>query len=469
MNRRSQHLRLEIPELIPTPYQVTLVGRTNVGKSSLFNRLTETKIALVGSELHLTRDRQEGQVQWEGLTFSLVDTGGYDVTKHDKFGAEIKDQVERSIKTSQLILFVVEYGEALLPADREIARFLRSTGVPVMVVVNKADGGKKKFVTDDLGLLGFDKIYFVSARSGNGTGDLLDGVTNFLKTLPKSKLKTVKSETPKALTLAFIGQPNVGKSSLINALLGDERVIVSPIAHTTRGSQFIRFSAYGHDYQLVDTAGLRKRASRERAARGKNKSQAERDSAFQTQAVIEQADVVILVMDSTKPLSGQDSRLAKLITDAGKCLVFAANKWDLLPNRQPTTPAEINAKIYAQYPYLHWAPIVLTSATTKKNLPELLNAARAAAEERSKVLPDTGLDRFLQQLIKKHLPSRGSGEGHPRLIKLTQVRNNPPTFEVLIEYLNLHPAYLRFMEKELRLKFGFVGTPIRVQMRPLKN
>lgn len=463
MSRRPTY---EIPEIVPAAATVALVGRTNVGKSSLFNRLTEHQTALVSAEPHVTRDRHEGQVSWEHYTFNLFDTGGYDIPKNDPFAEDVRKQAEGAVAASDLVLFVIDQRE-VLPDDRSIAQWLRTMHVPVFLVVNKVERRHAATLSVDAAKLGFADVWFVSAKTGGGTGDLLDAVVSKLKSM---RIKRVPKAPPvNPLSIAFVGQPNVGKSSLINALLGDERVIVSAVPHTTRASQVIYFEAGGKPYQLIDTAGLRKRANRLRAANKKRASQIEVESADQTESIIELADVIILVVDATQPLFGQDSRIARLIVDAGKSLIIVANKWDLLPQKSASLPDKVRKNIYAYYPYLRWAPIVVVSAATRKNIFDILATAQEIALERAKEIPEKALDNFLKKLVKKHKPSRGKGTAHPRLLSLTQMRTNPPTFELLTEYLNLHPAYLRFLDKEMRAAFGFKGTPIKIQMRPLKN
>ncbi|MFH1145594.1 MAG: ribosome biogenesis GTPase Der [bacterium] len=446
---------------------VTLIGRTNVGKSTLFNRLAGGRPALTASEAHLTRDCQRQTISWNNYDFDLVDTGGLDVDKNDPVGPQVKAQAEHALANADLLLFVLEAGTDLLPADMEIVRKARSSGKRMAVVINKTDKGKKRNVPSEVLRLGFGDPLFVSSLSGVGTGDLLDGIVDILKTLPKKKDKITASETP-PITLAFIGKPNVGKSSLTNALLGEERIIVSPIPHTTRTSQFIPLSFQGKDFIVVDTAGLRKQA-KTRQAKERLHTMAETLAVRQAKAVVEQADVIGLVIDSSEGLAVQDSHLAQLVTDAGKSLLIIATKWDLVMDKQPDTPNRYRELIYGHYPYLSWVPIVFASGKTKKGVTDILTTASQVAEERHKELPESATDRFLSFVVKKHRPSRGKGVKQPRIIKFKQVENDPPTFELVSEYLNIHPSYLRFLEKQLRVKFGFTGTPIHIKLRALKR
>lgn len=471
MSRDQSALRQNFTPVIPadTPYSVALVGRTNVGKSTLFNRLTESRAAITHRESHLTRDRHIGPVSWNELTFNLVDTGGFDVTEEDEFGSYIKNQTDTAVEEADIILLVLERGVDLLPDDIELAKKARETKKPFYVIVNKCENNTNINIPDGLEKLGTDDVFYVSARSGNGTGDMLDALVDRLKSLPKkSSFKRAQTISPDSVQIAFVGEPNVGKSSLLNAILNDNRVIVSDVAHTTRTTQYVPFTFDNERFTLVDTAGLRKRAKRVTAAK-KNKTIAEVLSARQVDAAILHADVVVLVIDITDDITSQNLRIAKKISDAGKGLIIAANKWDMLEEKTPSAPRELREKIYAYYPYLHWAPIVITSATEKRHVFDILKTAIAVTEERHKVIPHSGLVRFLEKLIKIHPPSRGKGVKHPRLIDLVQKRSDPPTFELVTEYLNLHPAYLKFMEKEMRKKFNFTGTPVHIQMRPIKN
>jgi len=465
MERRRNHTSLTLPDRhIDSPYSVVLVGRTNVGKSTLFNRLTETELALASAEAHLTRDRQTAPITWRKFEFNLTDTGGWDVENDTPYGKEITQQVTNAIISASIVVLVVEHGKPH-PVDRKLAIWLREKGKKVIVVANKADHGRRGIDPDALEL-GYE-VFPVSALSGAGTGDVLDALVSELQQTP---VTATIGDIPRGrpISVVFLGRPNVGKSSLVNALLGEQRVIVSEHAHTTRTAQIIPFAYGTQAFQLIDTAGLRKRAKANATAE-KSSSYAEVMSAQQTEAAVRIADVVGLVVDITQPLATQDSRLAEIAVKWGKSLIIIGNKWDALHERGPQIPTRIKANIYAHYPYLTWAPIVLTSAISGHRITDILETAIIAWKERFRTLPDQACDRFLQQMIKRHPPSRGKGVHHPRLLSFIQLRSDPPTFELLTEYFNLAPAYLRFMEKELRAKFGFTGTPIRIHMRPLIN
>ncbi len=438
---------------------VAIVGRTNVGKSTLWNRLTESGRAVVSEEEHTTRDRNFGRVLWRAGTFGLVDTGGMD-TGADEIGEGIRRQAALAIKDADLVLFVVDARSGILPQDRKLAREVLKTKKPVWLVANKVDTLKylPQGTDEELYTLAMGVPHPVSAATGLGVGDLLDEVTVELDRLGKPP---VPAEDHPSLRLVLVGRPNVGKSSLVNAILGEERVIVSPIAHTTREPQDTEFEFDGKPVTIVDTAGMRTRSKVEKGV--------ERAGVERNLEAVERADVALLVFDATQDPTAQDRHLAGMLQEANKGLVLVANKWDLVPQKETGTPKEYEALIRQLFPFLNWAPMVFVSAKTGQRTSKLVELALQVQEERYRHIDYNAVNRLLKATIKKMRPLASYGPKSPRIYDAAQVGHAPPTFLITVhgEKENLHPNWLKFFEKRLREKFGFVGTPIAVKVRHL--
>ncbi len=478
---------------------VVLVGRTNVGKSTLYNKLTHTHGALVSPIAGTTRDRREGVVTWNGVTLTLMDTGGIDLSHprelpvqkrqrrktdagpsytrgSESFAKEIEYQTAQALPRATLILFLVDGKEGLLPQERSWARALQKINRPVLVVVNKIDAPKFKEHVHEFWTLGFGQPIPISAVTGAGTGDLLDHILRKLSGTTPEIISTTPEK--KQIRLALIGRPNVGKSSLMNAILGEERVIVSPIAHTTREPIDTHFISQGKHYTLIDTAGIRKGA---RVNPG-----LEQAGVTLSLRALERTDVALFVIESQEQLGVQDMHIARAIIDRNVGCIIVANKWDLfqMQNSKLRMQNEDAVKKYTTYiqshlPHLAWAPILFVSAVTKRNVERILDAAATAMEERERMIPEEELRDFMKRLIYR--PSaKNKKMRKPHVYGLKQKSANPPTFELVTEWTNVmtqrgkqkgtvRKSYVRFVENRLRERFGFVGTPIVFTVRTIEH
>ncbi len=436
---------------------VALAGRTNVGKSTLWNRLTSESNALVSDEPHTTRDRNYGLVTWRGQSFYLVDTGGMDVEK-DFIGEQIKAQAERAVAEADLVLFVVDAQTGVGTEDRRIAKIVRSLNNKLWLVANKVDksGLLSEAFAPELFQLGLGEAHAVSAATSLGIGDLLDAIVAELSRLG---VPAHQAEEKTALRLSFIGRPNVGKSSLVNAILGEPRVIVSPIAHTTREPQDTELRYKDQNIILVDTAGMRKKSH--------IKTRLEEQGIQRNLDAIEASDVAFLVFDATEDPTNQDRHLAGLLEGRSKGLILVANKWDLVEQKTTASTKEYEGLIRQLFPFLDWAPMIFTSAVTGQRATKLLDMALTAEAERHRHIDYNALNRLLKTCIKAKRPIAEYGPKSPRIYDVAQIGDAPPEFLVTVlgEKEGIHPSWLRFFERRLREKFGFIGTPIVVKMR----
>lgn len=436
--------------------KVALIGRANTGKSTLFNCLTEEKKAIVSVLPGTTRDRNYGLVSWRGLNFTVIDTGGLDLVHDKNFEEDVFKQARFALAEADLILLVVSVKDGLMPQDKEVARLLRNSHKPVLVVANKADNNALKKQLDDFYRLGLGAPVPVSGLNGSGSGDLLDVIYSKLK----KKARTVKSDA-KTIKIAIIGKPNVGKSSLVNAILGEERVIVSPVPYTTRDPQDTPFHYQKTDWLLIDTAGIRKQSKI-----GDRLEQLSVDKAIKS---IAKADVVLLVTEANTTLGRQDQHLSEIILEHNKSLILVANKWDLIEDKDDATINKFDKYYRRVFPYLAYAPLVFTSAKERQRVKKILDLALEVYQERFREITDNALDKFLKNLLKRHAPARGKGARQPRIFGLKQVKTNPPEFEVIKDFASdLHFSYFRFIENQLRAKFGFLGTPVIIKARRIK-
>jgi GTPase len=437
--------------MIPIP-KVALVGRPNVGKSTLFNRICGRRKAITDGKPGSTRDRNYAQTSWQGAAFELIDTGGLLLGTNDPLLGPAVEQAQQAIAEADRIIFVVDGRAGLLPDDAAIAAQLRRSGTPVLVAVNKSEAGDES--ADEFARLGFERAVSISAEHGLGVGDLLDRA---MEGLPRAE---VPEELP-AIRLALVGRPNVGKSSLLNRLLGQNRAVVSAIPGTTRDSVDSVVEKGGERYVFVDTAGIRRvRLLRENV---------DHVSVVQAQKAIEHSDVAILVLDAEDGLREMDATIAGRIQDARRGVVIAVNKWDVAREK------EIKQKVFEQavrdqFKFLAFAPIVFVSAQTGKGLTPLLAAARrVAAAARTRV--STGqLNRLLARASKGYAPKAAKG-GHPVTILYgTQVGAAPPTFMISLSHpVDLHFSYKRYLENQIREEFGFEGAPLILKVRTRKH
>jgi GTP-binding protein len=444
---------------------VALVGRPNVGKSSLYNRLVGGRPALVEDIPGVTRDRRYGLADWGPTHFRVVDTGGLDPSAVGILGA-MRQQTLRALDEADLVLFVVDAREGITGVDSDVAKVLRQSGRPVLVAANKVDSGRAEAAASEAFALGFPDVFPISASHGRGVNDLLDMV---VARLPKTARVPGKpseqaqlgssgsAESPETalLKLAFIGKPNVGKSSLVNCLLGEERVLVHDQPGTTRDPIDTPLSFGGREYLLVDTAGMRRRRSIDTLT--------EHVAAKMARDQLARCDVAALVIDAREGATAEDARLASLIEDSGRCALVVLNKKDLVGR------AAIDAKIEStreQLAFLRYAPVLLTSAATRAGVTAILTEAAKAFDQASRRISTGELNKLLEQIVAQQPPPSGRGGRHVKLYYATQASSRPPTFFISTN----HPPevgfpYRRFLIKRLREAYGFEGTPVRLVLR----
>lgn len=434
---------------------IAIIGRTNVGKSTLFNKLLSKPTALITPVAGTTRDRLEANCSWQGFDFTIIDTGGFDINKQDKIERKILDQTNKAITAADLILLVVDVIDGSLPQDKEFILYLKKLNKNMVLVANKADNLKKRQAANEFYQLGVGVPVPVSAANGSGIGDLLDIIVKKLKLKKSEETSEAKKPRAKPIVLIFLGQPNVGKSSIINSILNEERVIVSQTPHTTRGVQTIDFVYKNKQFQLLDTAGLRRR---------KNKSNiVEKFSINQVTKILPVANVAILVLDISQRITVQDKKIAHLIIDNNVNIVIAANKWDLIPEKDDKTVNKYIKYLYYQLPLINFAPIIFTSAKEKQRVRKILDLAIETYKDRFKNIDDDDCEKFLKWAIKKNQPTKGGGTKYPNLISFNQVAVNPPTFLLKKDAKStLASSYIKYLIKQLRNKFGFLGTPVRI-------
>ena len=428
---------------------VAIVGRPNVGKSTLFNRLTDEGGAITDDQPGVTRDRLYGAVEWNGRRFDLVDTGGFVPRSAERFEKAIREQAQIAIDEADLVLYVADAQTGLTDIDQEITQTLRKAEVPALVVPNKADRDEDRWNAATFYQLGLGDVHAVSAASGSGTGDLLDAVVEHLP-------EAAGEEAPERTRVAVVGRPNVGKSSFVNALLGHDRALVTEVAGTTRDAvnSFVQFE--GQELELVDTAGLRKKAQ--------VKENVEFYSTLRTERAVRAADVVLALVDATQGLERQDQRILTQAAEHKTGLVLAVNKWDLVEKDSTT------AKRYADFfrdklgPLKH-VPIRFISATTRQRIYDALADALAVAERRRQRVQTSVLNDALQEALRAHPPASHQGN-HVKINYATQVRAAPPVFAFFTNYpKGIREGYRRYLEGRLRETFEFEGVPLTLVFR----
>ncbi len=449
---------------------VAIVGRPNVGKSTLFNRLAERRMAIVDDIPGTTRDRLATEVEWTGVVFDIVDTGGLDPTQvgpgkgqaplsigSHQFIDEIRSQAEIAIQESDAILFVVDGQAGVTPADREINESLRKVqkikdGVPyppVLLVVNKCDNKETRQNAVQFYELGYNEIYIISAIHGSATGDMLDAL---VKVLPEGG----EEEEDTTVKIAIVGKPNVGKSSLLNKITGEERVIVSNIPGTTRDSIDTSLVYKDTPITIIDTAGIRKRGSVEPGV--------EKFSVLRAMKAIERSDVALLVVDAFEGVKSQDTHVAGYILDEWKSAVVVINKWDLI-EKDTHTMVEFTNYVRYELNFMEYVPILFTSALTGKRVDQILDLALEVQKERMIRLPTSQVNKIVQNAQDKHPPPSKAGR-HFKIYYGSQVRNDPPTFLLHVNDPKLtHFTYIRYLENQIREHTPFLGTPIRILLR----
>jgi len=431
---------------------VAIVGRPNVGKSTLFNRLTKTRQAIVNEEAGTTRDRQYGKVEWVGQEFSIVDTGGWVVNSDDIFEEEIRKQVMLAIEEADVILFVVDVQNGVTDLDEQVASILRRSKVPVVMVANKTDNNDLVYSSAEFYSLGLGDPFCISAISGSGTGDLLDLI---LSKFQKKVEEIVDEEIPR---FAVVGRPNAGKSSIINAFIGEDRNIVTEIAGTTRDSIYTRYDKFGFDFYLVDTAGIRKK--------NKVTEDLEFYSVMRSIRAIENSDVCILMLDATRGVEGQDLNIFSLVQRNQKGLVVVVNKWDLVENKSDKVMKEFEGAIRERFaPFVDF-PIIFASALTKQRIFKVLEYAKEVFHNRTNRIPTARLNEEMLPLIEAYPPPAIKGK-YIKIKYCTQLPNTRiPSF---VYFANLpqyvKEPYKRFLENKMREKWNFTGTPINIYIR----
>jgi GTP-binding protein len=434
---------------------VVLVGRPNVGKSTLFNRVAGTRRAIVNPTAGTTRDVIQQPANWRNVPFLLTDTAGMFGQSEDPLQKQVFEHGRRALENASLFVFIVDGREGLVPADREIAEAVRVKGRPVIVAINKADDKRAKSGSLDFYELGFEPVMEISAEHGQGIGDLLDEV---IGRLPEAKTEEQKAEQPEP-RIAIVGRPNVGKSSLVNRILREERMLVSDVAGTTRDAVDTDFRWHQRQFRIVDTAGIRKPG---RVARS---GAVESVSVMLAKRAIADADLIVLVIDATLGAADQDGAIAGEAERAGRSVIIAVNKWDLVKSEGQDFSKIFDDKLRFNLKFLDFAPIVHLSALTGERAPKLLEVVDKVLEERTRRIPTPELNRFLQEVTASH-PIPSPGKKAVRILYGAQVGVAPPTFALFMNMTTeLHFSYERFLKNRLRERFGFSGTPIRLQLR----
>lgn len=428
---------------------VAIVGEPNVGKSTLLNKIAGTRAAVTSDVAGTTRDRQYIDTSWNGVDFTLVDTAGLTYGHKQELEAELETQIDQALNEADLILFVADSKTDSNTTDRKALIKFRKTSKPVVLAVNKLDSPKAmREFGEEWKRLGIKLIFPVSAQTGRGVGELLDEVANQLK-----KLKIPKPEKPTGIPVAIVGKPNVGKSSLVNKILGEERVVVSDIPGTTRTAIDVEINFEGTDFTLIDTAGLKKKSYRQ--------AQPDVYSVFQTFKSIRKSEVVMFVIDAVEPITKQDQAIAGEILDLGRGVVIVVNKMDQFDGDEK----QLQDYVSQHFPFLWFAPVFFVSAKTGDGLTEALKALKPIYDARAKVITQEDLDRLLAYTLEKNPPRRMLDQKAPKVYGLNQIGNFAPMFELIVN----HPAaistqYRRYLEKQIIQKLGFWGTPIKIHL-----
>lgn len=428
---------------------VAIVGRPNVGKSTLFNRLVESRVAITDPTAGTTRDRHYGQAEWNGGHFTVIDTGGYVQGSDDVFEAEIRKQVELAIEEADSILFLVDARDGITGMDQTIANLLRRANKPVFLVANKVDSHDKEVFAAEFHRFGLGEVHTISAQTGAGTGDLLDTLTASFR----KPTEAVPDDRPK---IAIVGKPNVGKSSLVNTLLGTERNIVTPVAGTTRDNVNTRFTGYGFDVTLLDTAGIRRK--------NKVEENIEFYSVLRSLRAIEESDVCMLLLDAQEGISHQDQHIFSIIEKAGKGVVVVVNKWDLLA-KETMTAKRYEDEVKRKFAPFTDIPVVFTSVKEKQRIHKALELAMQVYADRAKRIPTRKLNDVLLPEIERKPPPMVKD----KRVRIKYVMQLPGVVPAFAFFCNLPQyvggAYARFLENQLREHFGFTGVPVRVFFR----
>ena len=429
---------------------IAIVGRPNVGKSTLFNRIARRKKAIVGDEPGITRDRNYAEAEWDGGVFLLIDTGGFEPGVNDEVALHIHQQVQLAIEEADLIIFLVDGKEGLTPTDIDIAKRLREVNKPVLHVINKIDGERQEEKIYDFYRIGVENLYPISAQHGRGVGDLLDEALNLLP--PSSEIRYNES----LVKIAVLGRPNVGKSSLVNRILGNERVIVSEKPGTTRDAIDTPLKIGEKEYLLIDTAGIRRK--------GRISRQLEKYSVVEALKSIDRCDVAIILIDAKEGITEQDAKIAGLAHDKGRASVLVVNKWDLI-EKDSYTVYKYTEDIRYNLKFIRYAPIIFVSALTGQRALKIIDLVDRVAEQYQRRVPTSELNRVFEEVIRSNPPPMYRNK-ELKLYYITQVSIKPPAFVIFVNYPEgIHFSYERYIMNKIRENFEFDGTPIRVFFR----
>ncbi len=442
---------------------VAIVGRMNVGKSTLFNKLTEDDRAITSSWAGTTRDVNSGVVLWRGMEFELQDTGGLDVEDDAQLEERVIAAAVRAATEADLVLFVVDGKTGVLPADEKIAKILKTAKARIMLVMNKVDRESTTEFDSSIYKFGLGEPVLVSSKNGRGSGDLLDAIFETLD------VNTTPQIIDPRIKVAIIGRPNVGKSSLLNSVLGEDRVIVADMAHTTRDTNDIPYTYNGKEYLLIDTAGIRKRKNVSSGWSDKRLGIIERKSVSHAIHAINRADVVLLIMEAQKRMSAQDKKIADMAVENGKGLIMVLNKWDLIEDKTPTTINEFADYFHAELPSLRWAPMVFVSAKETLRVRELLDLVANVADNYNREVPEDTLAEVFAVAQRMYHPKQTAMRKYKKrdakLKGLTQIGVKPPRFLFSAKYPKDVPkAIINIIERELREQADFAGVQIIIEV-----
>ena len=451
---------------MPSLPVVAIVGRPNVGKSTLFNRLVGERLAIVEEIPGTTRDRVYATADWNGRDFRVVDTGGLELEPGSEIESSVQDQARVAVEEADLILFVVDAHAGLAPLDHEVADRLRRTSKPTILVVNKADNPRREQEAAEFYALGFDPSISISAQHGRSTGDLADLIVERLPPaeasaqahddLTDQELAELAESDLGPPRVAIVGRPNTGKSTFINRVIGQDRMIVSEIPGTTRDPVDSAVEVDGEPMILVDTAGIRRRGAIDRGI--------ERYSVLRAMKAIDRCDVAVVMTDATEGYTAQDAHVVGYVLDAGRGLVLVLNKWDVVEKDGDTADAWLK-RLRREAPYLSWADIVFASAKSGQRVDRILREAKRVADERLRRVPTGELNRLVSDAVREHPPAHVRNR-LPKVFYATQAAVGPPTFVIFVNDPELiHFSYLRYLENRIRAAYGFLGTPIRLVLR----
>jgi len=432
------------------PYTVAIVGRPNVGKSTLFNRLVEEKQAIMDNESGVTRDRHYGVGEWNGRSFTVIDTGGYVTGSEDIFESAIRDQVESAMREADFIIFLVDCKDGLTDLDKDFSNVIRTLGKPVFLTPNKADNSNLRLAANEFYEMGYETMYPISSTNGSGTGELLDDIVSHFKDEQNAESR---DDLPK---ISIIGRPNVGKSSLLNALIGEERSIVTEIAGTTRDSINTRYNLFGKDLLLIDTAGVRKK--------GKVKENIEFYSVMRSIKALQESDLCLIMIDATQGLESQDINLIGLANKYKKGILLLINKWDLIEKETKTAEA-FTSTIEEKLGPLNYIPIIFISVLRKQRIFRVIESALQVYENRNRKVPTSKLNKLLLPIIERTPPPAFKGK-YIKIKYITQLPTQSPTFAFFTNHPKyIKPPYERFLVNTIRNNFDFSGVPIKVVFR----